>query len=289
MSRSDTMRSVRVDGARLAFAELGDPSAEPIVLLHGYPANHLSWRHQLPGLAEHHRVLALDWLGWGESERRTDLRFDYDTEVDRLGRVLDALGIDGCNLFGHDYGGFLALGFAQRHPARVRRLAILNSRAHRTFAPAWYAIFSLVSLLGRGPLAGAFARLLPLATINRVGMRQALRAGIVDRDTLDSYLGWMSTEDGARWLLHYFGQYQVPARPELAEGLGTIRCPTAIIWGTADTYLRTTIAEELATRIPDAELTVIDDAGHFVMEQAPDAVLAALRRLLTPSSSPQQR
>lgn len=274
------MRTVRVDGARLALAELGDPGAEPIVLLHGYPANHRSWRHQLPGLAEDHRVLALDWLGWGDSERRTDLRFDYDTELDRLGRVLDALGIDECNLFGHDYGGFLSLGFTQRYPTRVLRFALLNSRAHRTFVPSWYAIFSLVSLLGRGPLVGTLARLLPLSAINRAGLRRPIRAGVIDRHTLDSYLHWMSTPHGARWLLHFFGQYEVRARPELADGLDAIRCPTAIIWGTADDYLRTSIAEQLAARIPDAELTLIEQAGHFVMEEAPDTVLVALRHLL---------
>ncbi|WP_081617548.1 alpha/beta fold hydrolase [Amycolatopsis methanolica] len=194
-------------------------------------------------LAEHHRVLALDWLGWGASERRTDLRFDYDTEVAHLGRVLDALGIGDVNLFGHDYGGFLALGFAQRHPERVRRLAILNSRAHRTFVPAWYAVFSRAGSLGRSPLAGAFAKVLPLAGIKDAALRKPLRDGVFDRETLDDYLGWMRDPEGARWVLHCFSQYRVPARADLAAGLGDIPCPTAIVWGTGDDYLRTTIAE----------------------------------------------
>jgi pimeloyl-ACP methyl ester carboxylesterase len=63
------------------------------------------------------------------------LRFDYATEVARLGRLLDALDCPAVNLAGHDYGGFLALGFAQDHPGRVRRLALLNTRAHATFTP----------------------------------------------------------------------------------------------------------------------------------------------------------
>src|SRR5262249_21998173 len=129
------MKSARIDGARLAYREAGSPDREAVVLVHGYPANHLSWRHQIPVLAQSHRVLALDLIGWGESERPRSLAFDYDTEVGRLRRALDALGLDQVNLFGHDYGGFLSLGFAQRHPHRVRRLAILNSRAHGTFVP----------------------------------------------------------------------------------------------------------------------------------------------------------
>lgn len=273
------MRSVEVDGARLALLEQGDRSAEPIVLLHGYPANHLSWRHQIPALAERHRVLALDWLGWGESERRFDLRFDYDTEVARLGRTLDALGIDECNLFGHDYGGFLSLGFCERNPSRVLRLAILNSRAHRSFVPKWYAIFSLTSLLGRSPLAAPLARLLPLEAINRRGLRGVVRAGVIEPEVLDRYLGWISEPDGARWLVHFFGQYRVGERTELGERLGEIECPTAIVWGRRDAYLRREVAEELAAQIPNAELSLID-AGHFVMEEAPDAVLGALKRLV---------
>jgi pimeloyl-ACP methyl ester carboxylesterase len=279
------MRSVDVDGARLAFLEQGDPSADPIVLLHGYPANHLSWRRQVPALAEHHRVFALDWLGWGESDRPLDLRFDYDTEVARLGRALDALGIDECNLFGHDYGGFLALGFCERHPSRVLRLAILNSRAHRSFVPKWYAIFSIMSLLGRSPLAARVARLLPLEAINRRGMRGAVRAGVIEPEVLDRYLGWISEPDGDRWLVHFFGQYRVGARAELGDRLGEIECPTAIVWGAEDEYLRTEVAEELAAQIPNAELSLIN-AGHFVMEEAPVVVLDALNRLLGGPSSP---
>jgi pimeloyl-ACP methyl ester carboxylesterase len=114
-------------------------------------------------------VLALDWLGWGESERSLDLRFDYDTEVARLGCALDALGLDECNLFGHDQGGFLSLGFSDRSPGRVLRLAILNSRAHGSFVTRWYAIFSITSLLGRSPFAAAATRLLPLG--DRLGRR----------------------------------------------------------------------------------------------------------------------
>lgn len=273
------MRAVEVDGARLAYVEHGDPAAEPVFLLHGYPESHLAWRHQIPALAERYRVVAPDWLGWGASERRLDLRFDYDTEVARLGRVLDALGLPSCNLFAHDYGGFLALGFAQRHPERVRRLAVLNSRAHRTFVPRWYAVFGGSSLVGRSPLVGPAARLVPWAGINRVCLRGAVRDGALEQEALDRYLAWIDSPEGARWLLHFFGQYRVAARAELSENLERIACPTAVIWGRHDQYLRMSVPEDLAARIPRAELTLVD-AGHFVMEQAPDAVTAALRALL---------
>jgi pimeloyl-ACP methyl ester carboxylesterase len=119
-------------------------------------------------------------------------------------------------------------------------------------------------------------------------MRGPVRAGFVEPEVLDSYLGWISKPDGARWLVHFFGQYRVRPRPELSKRLDAIECPTAIVWGTTDEYLRTAITEDLAAQIPKAELTLIENAGHFVMEEAPDAVLDALRRLLTRGGVPRR-
>jgi pimeloyl-ACP methyl ester carboxylesterase len=280
MQIGPALKCAQVDGVRLAYQEAGFHDHEPVVLVHGYPANHRSWRHQIPALAQSHRVLAVDLIGWGNSERPRSLAFDYDTEVDRLGRILDALGVAQVNLFGHDYGGFLSLGFAQRHPHRVRRLAILNSRAQGTFVPRWYATFALVGLLGRTPGLRTLGARLPLGAINRRGMAALVTDGTVEPALLDDYVGWMADPEGARWLLHFFADYSVRRRPELRDGLEHIGCPTAVVWGRLDRYLPTAIARELTAQIPGAELTMIDYAGHFVMEEQPSAVTDALLRLL---------
>ncbi|MFI1754245.1 alpha/beta fold hydrolase [Streptomyces sp. NPDC020571] len=273
-------RTITVDGARVACWESGPPDAEPVLLLHGYPADHRCWRHQVPALSARHRVITPDLLGWGASERPLHLSFDYDTEVARLGRLLDALELDSVNLVGHDYGGFLALGFAENHPGRVRRLALLNSRAHATFTRRWYAVFSLISLVGRSPVLRRPARHLPYATLHRRALAPLVRAGHLDARVLDGYVGWMATPEGRRWLLHYFGDYRTPARPGLRRRLRDITCPTAVVWGRADPYLSPAIATELAGSVPRAELTMLDDAGHWVMDERPAAVTEALGRLL---------
>lgn len=269
-----------MDGARVACWESGPSDAEPVLLLHGYPANHHCWRHQIPVLAREHRVIAPDLLGWGESQRPLHLCFDYETEVARIGRLLDALGVKAVNLFGHDYGGFLSLGFAQANPDRVRRLAILNSRAQSSFVPRWYSVFGLTTLAGRTPGLRAITVRLPLAAINRRALRSLVRRGIIDGELLDSYVGWMDTPEGRRWLVHFFAEYRVAVRPELRRRLGEIGCPTAIVWGRDDAYLRPAIATELAERIPNAELTMLAGVGHFVMEELPAEVAAALEGLL---------
>ena len=117
-------REVRLDGARVVYSEAG--AGEPVVFLHGYPQSRLCWRHQFEALARTHRVIAADWLGWGESDRPLELSFFYDEEVARLGRFLDALGLREANVVAHDYGAHLSLGFVARHPERVTRLVVLN-------------------------------------------------------------------------------------------------------------------------------------------------------------------
>lgn len=273
-------RQVEIDGAQVVCWESGPPEAEPVLLLHGYPANHHCWREQIPELAAEHRVIAPDLLGWGESDKPLDLPFDYRTEVGRIGQLLDVLEVDAVNLFGHDYGGFLALGFAQENPHRVRRLAILNSRAQASFVPAWYAAFGLTSLLGRTPGARALAARMPYGAIHRRSLRHLVRNGFLTDELLENYVGWMDSVRGRRWLLHFFGDYRVPPRPELRSRLGEITCPTGVVWGRDDRYLRSAIATELAERIAGAELTMVDGAGHFVMEESPAEVTAALQRLL---------
>ena len=74
-----------VDRARLAYLEAGPVDGEPVVLVHGYPANHRSWRHQIPALAETHRVLALDLIGGRRSRVRP--RVLAGGERDRLWRA----------------------------------------------------------------------------------------------------------------------------------------------------------------------------------------------------------
>jgi pimeloyl-ACP methyl ester carboxylesterase len=268
-----------IDGTSLAYADSGPRDGEPIVLLHGYLGSHRSWRHLIEPLAARHRVLAFDWLGWGESGRPATLSYAYDVEVERLGRVLDALELPAVNLFAHDYGGFIGLGFCLRHPDRVRRLALLNSRAHRSFNRKWHAIFAAIGAAARTPILHPLVMRQPLLATHRASVRRELRTGIFAPDSFAYSNGWMDTPEGRRFSLRFFADYGLAERAELAGGLDAIRCPTAIVWSRVNPFLDPRTPEELAARIPGAVLTRIE-AGHFIMEEAPREVLSALQALL---------
>lgn len=271
-------RDVTVDGLRAAVFESG--AGEPCVLLHGYPQSHEAWHRVAPRLAESHRVVAVDWFGWGESERSTAAALDYDAEVARLGRLLDVLGLDRVNLFAHDYGAFLGLGFALRQGERLSRLALLNSRAHATFPWRPRLQFAALGGLARTPGLRRLFALLPLYAMHRRSLGRYVRNGSFSPADLERYLGWLRLREGRLWLGAFYRAYRVAVRPELAEGCARLRLPAAVIWGDADPYCPFSIAADLATRLPRARLVRLRGADHYVMEERPDEVVAALRALL---------
>ncbi|MGA6206195.1 alpha/beta fold hydrolase [Nocardia testacea] len=266
-----------VDGARLCYVAAG--SGDPLVLLHGWPQSHSAWREQIGPLSDSRRVIAPDWLGWGASARDTTLPCDYDSEVDRLARMLDALALDRVDLACHDYGGFLGLGLVQRHPDRVRRLAILNSRAHATFVARYALLFGAFTTAARHRLGRRLLATPPIHAVHRWGLHRYIRNGTFTPDRLEQYLALLRTPEGRRWYAHFWAGYQVRVRPELGARLSEITCPTTVIWGIRDPAIPLATAAELARHIPHAELVRID-ADHFLMEQRADEVTAALRNWL---------
>src|SRR5262249_36729508 len=159
------------------------------------------------------------------------------------------------------------LGYVLRHPHRVLRLALLNTRAHNVFRP-WFYRFSLGQhWVATHSLAAATARHLPLGAMHHFALRRYRKLGCFD-DALESeYLGWMDEPTGRRTFVEFFAHYHVPAIPWLAAGLQQIDCPTAIIWGDRDAYIPFRTARELCERISGATLTRLRGADHYVMEE----------------------
>jgi pimeloyl-ACP methyl ester carboxylesterase len=271
-------RTLVVDGLSVAVFERG--AGEPCVLLHGYPQTHRCWRHIAPILSTTHRVIAPDWLGWGESERSLVDRPDYDREVSRIGLLLDALVLERVNLVCHDYGGFLGLGFAERFPQRVARLAIINSRAQGTFAPVGWLLFNAFALTARMPGGRGLLARMPLHAMHTLFMKRYVANGSFTDAELAEDLAFMTTYAGRYWLANFFRHFHATRRRELREGCRHLSMPAAVIWGDKDTYSPIAIGEELAALVPEATLTQIAGADHYVSEERPAEVAAALKALL---------
>ncbi len=278
-------KRILVHGSEMAYIERGE--GVPVILLHGYPANGLCWRHQIDELAKQYRVIAPDWFGFGESERRFDTKPEYDFEVERMSWILDAFGIEAATIVGHDYGGYLGLGFAARFPSRVNGLCVMNCRAHRTFPQPTYAQFGALCALARTPILRNLLGLVPFYSVNKLLLGHYARPGGPLADgMLEAYLEWMKPISGRRWVAHFFRYYAMPENERLARELRFISCPTHIVWGDEDPYCPFQIAEELANEIPKATIARLQHVNHFIPEERPNEVTSEIKNLLARVHNP---
>ncbi|MEO5844359.1 MAG: alpha/beta fold hydrolase [Caldimonas sp.] len=109
----------------LAMHSLGAGEGEPVVLLHGWPQTSHAWRHVMPLLAPHHRLIVPDLPGLGESSAPPD-GYQKQHLAGHLLELLDRLGLDRFHLVGHDWGGPTAFALACAAPQRVRTLTVLD-------------------------------------------------------------------------------------------------------------------------------------------------------------------
>lgn len=272
-------REVTVDGEELSYIEEG--TGKPLLLLHGYPENALAWRHQIQELKRSYRVIALDLPGWGKSTKSLDWDYRYSMEVERINQFLMIIGIEKLDVIAHDYGGYLALGWASKYASKVRSLTLINTRAHLSFKICWKIVFKLsLSVLPRTPGFRQLVFKLPVGEIHRISLRNELRSGVFDHKSLNSYLRHLDKQEGRKWLFNFFANYY-SFRPLGKEQFKQAKClwPCLILWGDKDNYLCQNIATDLAKSLPNAELKFFR-AGHYLMEEKASEVNQEIENFL---------
>ena len=262
-----------LDGYRLYYYAAGTRGAgEPVLFLHGFPTSSHLWGDVVRFMPAGHRLIVLDQLGYGRSDRPGNAAVDVPAHAERALAVLDALNVPEACLVGHDLGGAVAQWLAVHAPSRVSRVALVNSVGFDAW-PRWKtrAARSLAAVARRLPaplLAGeAYATLVP---------------GFTDRDegrrALDVFLRPFAQAPGRDALLAHH-EAQRPGDTATLD-LGAIRAPTAILPGARDPFVPVAVAQRLHRAISASTLDVIAGARHFTPIDAPDRVAAVLAGLL---------
>ncbi len=251
-------------------------SGRPLLLIHGLMGYSFSWRSNLPELARVSRVLAVDLLGTGFSER-CDLDCSLRGTATQLSRFLDQLKIGEFDLLGTSHGGAVAILLASLAPTRVRRM-VLSAPAN-PWSPygRW-----LAPLLSRYP-----ARLvLPLLVRSEGFVRLQLRRMYADprRITPGTMEGY-----GAPAALPGTTQHIVRVLRTWLRDLEEVRgalpsiadVPTLLLWGSRDLPVRLASSAPLQAQFRRAELKVLDDVGHLPYEEVPETFNRAVIEFLT--------
>jgi pimeloyl-ACP methyl ester carboxylesterase len=221
-----------------------------------------------------HRIVVLDLLGYGRSDRPLARPVDIRAHAERVIELLDELRIQRACIVGHGIGGGIAQSLAIRHGERVSSLCLVDSVAF----DRWPTIEGRIA---RASLP--LTRFLPPALLIAI-LRRDLRRAYGDPDraarSLDMYLRPFAGADGRSALVAHIRALTTDETRELGGQLSRIAAPTAVVWGQQDRVIPLWVGRQLQQAIPGATLDVVPGARHFLPEEAPRQVADAIARLI---------
>jgi len=282
-------------GVTLNVALAGDRSKPAVVLLHGFPESHRTWREIAPRLEGDFFLVMPDQRGFAGSDRPQDVEaYEADKLIDDVFALAEALGLERFALVGHDWGGAISWPAALRGDPRLTRLAIINAphpvifqksliedsdqRAASQYISAFRSRMFEKAAEGMGYDAlfeKSFSRHVDLAIIPEAERRQ--------------YIADWSMPGGLTAMLNWYRASKMMVPPPgvtlplpqwLLGAFPKVEVPTLVIWGMRDQALLPLQLEGLDRLVTDLKIARIPDAGHFVPWEAPDAVVKVLRPFL---------
>ncbi len=258
------------NGFQMHYVDEG--SGEPIVLVHGDPTWGYLYRNFIHALARHQRCILPDHMGMGKSgipQEQYPYRLQH--HIANFENLLLHLDLHDVTLVLHDWGGPVGLGFATRHQERVKRLVLMNTWA---FAP-WPG--------------GPFPRLLEIIRSARPALLgTTFHIENLTQEVMDAYRAPFPTPASRLALLCWSRDIPISeADPSYAEmkrierGLPEfLDTPTLLVWGMRDPVLSEPVLRTWQSIYPRAITYEIEDASHFLQEDAPARIVSCIEEFL---------
>lgn len=272
-----------IDGACIHSTEAG--AGATALLVHGMPTSAFLWRRLQALLASELRLVALDLLGFGRSDKPERRDLSLGTQADLVARYALALGMGPVTLVGHDWGAAVAQVVAARYPGVLAGLVLVSSHTDATWPPREYAGFHAEDIDRR-------------TTVNDLVrfLRETLPACVaptyrISDEALDGYLEPWTTPAGMGAFFRVARSGGAALLRSLAPHLACLTVPTVIVWGESDTVTPVEEGWRLVRAFPAATLEILPGAGHLLPEEAPEALAESIQTFyrragLVSSSSP---
>ncbi|MCP3730522.1 alpha/beta hydrolase [Sphingomonas sp. MG17] len=289
MPDTDLQRIALPTGVELDVATAGDPAAPAILLLHGFPESHRTWRHQIPALAKRFFVIAPDQRGFARSSKPAGVEhYTPDKPVADLLALATHFGKDRFTLVGHDWGGAIAWMAALQHPDRIERLIIVNAPHPFVFQKSLY---DDMAQRAASQYIRAFRNPGLEAHIDRIGLGAFFDTSFASHadpallaPERDAYLDEWGQPGAMTAMLNWYrasavvvpAMDETPERPAFLDApFPPLKMPVLVIWGMGDTALLPVQLDGLRALVPD--LTVVKvEAGHFVPWEKPAEVTGTM-------------
>lgn len=267
---------------RMHYVDEGPEDAPVLLMLHGNPTWSFYYRELIREFAGEYRVIAPDHIGMGLSDKPQDFDYTLKNHIDNIAALVEDLDLSDITLVVHDWGGAIGMGAAVRAPERYRRFVVFNTAAFLVDRMPF--LLSLARASGIGALAvrgfGAFGKVALMTCVHhKERLSPQVRAGY-----LAPYDNWKNRIANLRFV------EDIPLKPDdpaygVVEGIDEALSvfadrPMLIVWGAKDFVFNDIFFEEWKKRFPNAETHYVEDAGHYVVEDAHERITGWMRGFL---------
>ncbi len=257
---------LQLDGGRMHYIDEG--TGPVIVMVHGNPTWSYYFRHLVSLLRENHRVIALDHIGCGLSDKPQNYSYCLAQHIENLEHLLTHLHIDRFSLVVHDWGGAIGIGCAVNHISSIEKIVVMNTAAFRSMRIPLRIQLCRLPFLGKivVRMLNGFAW-----PAQFMAVKKKLAADVA-KAYLDPYNNWDNrvavynfVKDIPLNVKHQSYATLVAIENKLtllrAQGI-----PLLIVWGGGDFCFNDHFFEEWRKRFPEAEYRYFPDGGHYILE-----------------------
>jgi len=275
-----------LDGQRYHYLDEG--TGAPLLMVHGNPTWSFYWRNLISAFRDEHRVVAVDHMGCGLSDKPQRYRYTLDQHIANLTTLIERLDLREVTLLAHDWGGAIALGAALKQTDRIGRIVLFNTGAF----PPPFIPFRI--RLCRTPILGSWA-MRGLNLFSRAALRMAVEkpermTPAVGAGLIAPYNSWANrvavdgfVRDIPLTRRHPTWQTLV----DIETGLPTLaHLPVQLIWGMRDWCFTPECLQRLEVAFPHADVHRFEDAGHYVVEDAHERIVPLLTHFLETTDCP---
>jgi len=272
-----------LDSVRIHYLDEGSRDGDALLMVHGNPTWSFYWRNLIVAFRDRFRVVVPDHVGCGMSDKPADYPYRLKQHTDNLVQLIEHLDLTGITLFCHDWGGAIGLGAALAVPNRFARFVLFNTGA---FPPPYIPLrirLCRTPLLGQLAVRGinAFARAaLWMATAKPYRLTPAVKAGL-----LAPYDRWTHRIAIHRFVADVPMTRRHPTHRTLAELEQRLPQladrPFQLIWGMKDWCFTPVCLERLQRAFPHAQVHRLEDAGHYVVEDAHERIVPLVEEFLS--------
>ncbi|CAA9506261.1 MAG: Epoxide hydrolase [uncultured Sphingomonas sp.] len=278
-------------GVTLNVAVAGPEDAPPVILLHGFPESHRTWRGIAPLLQDRFRLVMPDQRGFGGSDRPQAVdEYRTDKIAADLFALADGLGIERFSLVGHDWGGAVAWAAAIKGDPRLERLGIVNAPHPLIFQKSLVEsteqrAASQYMTAFRTPGFEQAVEAMGLETFFEKSFSPHVDLSLIPPQERAQYVAEWSQPGALTAMLNWYRASHIHVPPPLLTvpvpdwvlgAFPKVRVPTLVVWGMRDKALLPVQLDGLDRLVEDLQIVRIPDAGHFVPWEKPEAVAAAL-------------